>query len=303
MYARSQIAGVVFIASSIASTAADVIVALDLDAAAPGRQHRVVALPGDGVAAAAVTISDPSESHAVFTIGYLGGLDRGIACGHMINPENHGEIIGFTATPGQAANPGNNAYPFRAFNGAKAFDGPEVQYAEWGADQPATIQSDAPPVFTLQIEFRDALPCDTFDFYLADYVTIWRTYPGLPPAGAFSTGGLNTLDTGGDAVPDGTVTTAGTDADPAVPVPPAAYYVDYVDGPPTGGPATIRITWPGDLDGDRSVQLADLATLLAHFGATGGVSYADGDINGDGTVALDDLATLLAFFGQSCPNG
>lgn len=288
--------------SSAALTHADVIVAFDMDAQTPGRQHAVAALPGNGVVNAAVSISDASESHPVFTIGYLGGLDRGIACGHMLSKKNHGEIVGFTATPGQAANPANAAYPFVAFNGAKAFSGPEVQYVEWGADQPAAIRAEAPPIFALRIEFRDALPCDTFDFYLADYVYIWRSYPGLPPAGAFSTTGLNTLDTGGDAVPDGTVTTAGIDADPAVPVPPAAYLVDYIDGPPTGGPATIRITWPGDLDGDRTVQLADLATLLAHFGTTQGGTYADGDVNGDGAVTLDDLATLLAFFGQGCPN-
>ena len=101
-------------------------------------------------------------------------------------------------------------------------------------------------------------------------------------------------------MPDGTLTTAGVDADQPVPVPPGAYRVDFVDGPTGGGPATLRITWPGDLDGDSAVQLADLATLLAHFGAAQGVSYADGDINSDGAVTLDDLATLLAFFGRSC---
>jgi hypothetical protein len=303
MFARSSAIGASLLVSSVAPAHADVIVAFDMDAQTPGRQHAVVALPGDGFVQAAVSIADATESHPVFTIGYLGGLDRGIACGHVISDPNHGEIVGFVATPGQAANPANTPYPFAAFNGAKAFSGPEVQYVEWGADQPAAIRADAPPIFTLRIEFRDALPCDTFDFYVADYVYIWRNYPGLPPAGAFSTTGLNSLDTGGDAVPDGTVTTAGLDADHAVPAPPAAYLVDYIDGPPTGGPATIRITWPGDLDGDRTVQLADLATLLAHFGTTQGAAYADGDINGDGAVALDDLATLLAFFGRRCSNG
>jgi hypothetical protein len=52
---------------------------------------------------------------------------------------------------------------------------------------------------------------------------------------------------------------------------------------------------PGDLNGDGIVDLSDLATLLAHFGAPGGA--ADGDINGDGLVDLSDLALLLANFG------
>jgi len=87
------------------------------------------------------------------------------------------------------------------------------------------------------IQYRDALPCDTFDFYLADFVRIWRDFPGFPPAGAFSTSGFTTLDTGGDAIADGTDTLAGIDADSVVPVPPAAFLVDYVDGPPGHIPA------------------------------------------------------------------
>lgn len=56
-----------------------------------------------------------------------------------------------------------------------------------------------------------------------------------------------------------------------------------------------------DLDADCDVDLSDLTVLLAHFGAPGGMAYADGDLDSDGDVDLDDLATLLASFGATCP--
>lgn len=54
---------------------------------------------------------------------------------------------------------------------------------------------------------------------------------------------------------------------------------------------------PGDVNGDGCVNLADLATLLAHFGTASGAAPTDGDLDGDGDVDLSDLATLLANFG------
>jgi hypothetical protein len=56
----------------------------------------------------------------------------------------------------------------------------------------------------------------------------------------------------------------------------------------------------GDLNGDDTVGLSDLAILLAHYGTPSGASYADGDLNGDGDVDLSDLATLLSNYGLSC---
>ncbi len=59
-------------------------------------------------------------------------------------------------------------------------------------------------------------------------------------------------------------------------------------------------TCPEDLDGSGTVDLSDLAELLANFGS-GSASPAEGDIDGDGDVDLSDLAALLAAFGSSCP--
>ena len=60
------------------------------------------------------------------------------------------------------------------------------------------------------------------------------------------------------------------------------------------------IPCPGDLNGDRLVNLGDLATLLAHYGTPSGATLADGDLDGDGDVDLSDLSALLGVFGSSC---
>jgi hypothetical protein len=56
---------------------------------------------------------------------------------------------------------------------------------------------------------------------------------------------------------------------------------------------------PGDIDGDCDIDLADLGTLLAHYGETG-AGPDQGDLNGDTNVDLADLALLLAVYGNDC---
>ena len=55
---------------------------------------------------------------------------------------------------------------------------------------------------------------------------------------------------------------------------------------------------PGDVNGDRVVDLSDLSQVLADFGAWSGSPA--GDVNNDGVVDLADLAEVLALFGNDC---
>lgn len=77
----------------------------------------------------------------------------------------------------------------------------------------------------------------------------------------------------------------------------------FKPGTPTtlsaGGVQTPGGSCTGDLNGDSVVDLADLATLLAHFGA-GAAAPSDGDLDGDQDVDLSDLARMLSAFGSSC---
>lgn len=57
---------------------------------------------------------------------------------------------------------------------------------------------------------------------------------------------------------------------------------------------------PPDVNGDRRIDLVDLAILLTNFGLATGATQPMGDIDFDGDVDLTDLATLLTQFGTSC---
>lgn len=55
----------------------------------------------------------------------------------------------------------------------------------------------------------------------------------------------------------------------------------------------------GDLNGDRIVNLSDLALLLANYGATA-APPEQGDLTGDSAVDLSDLALMLSAYGLTC---
>lgn len=57
----------------------------------------------------------------------------------------------------------------------------------------------------------------------------------------------------------------------------------------------------GDLDGDGSINLQDLAGLLGNYGQTAGMTYRQGDLDADADVDLQDLAELLGRYGEICP--
>ena len=61
---------------------------------------------------------------------------------------------------------------------------------------------------------------------------------------------------------------------------------------------TFTIPMIGDLNGDGTVNISDLAALLGNYGMTSGADCTDGDLNGDGRVDLSDLAALLANYGH-----
>jgi hypothetical protein len=57
---------------------------------------------------------------------------------------------------------------------------------------------------------------------------------------------------------------------------------------------------PGDVNGDGSVNGADLVALLSNFGSATSDGQSAGDLDGSGAVDGADLVALLSVFGSSC---
>jgi hypothetical protein len=287
-------------ALAVSIGAPPVQVVLDLDAFTPGFQSTISVPEGTNlVETVAVYVFDPIQERSIWGIGYLGGIDRGIALGHMPNDADQGSLLGMTPALGSPVNPANVAWMAVSPGLDPGFVGPEVQYIEGGADKATVIPAlPTEPIFTVDITLDGAVAGDVFDLYLLDFITVWMQYWLQADYGAFSTQGSVTLDSGGDAVPDGTSTIYGIDPDPRVPVPPAAFSVDYIDGPPGGGPATIRIVPLGDLDGDGVVGIADFLLMLAAWGPCPALpDPCPADLDGDGAVGVTDFLILLAGWG------
>lgn len=100
---------------------------------------------------------------------------------------------------------------------------------------------------------------------------------------------------------DGSLVGWGSNDDGEINVPAGNDFVAVAGGGYYFSLALARERIPGDLNHDGRVDLSDLATLLANYGATSGMSYEDGDIDADGDVDLADLAELLAHYGEGCP--
>jgi hypothetical protein len=221
-------------------------VVVDMDASTPGFQSNVNVPPGQtAVEDIAVFIFDPLGKRSLWGIGYIGAIDRGFAFGHVPDNQNAGSVQSLTAAPDTPVNPGNTGQVRLSGQVDPGFPGPEAQYLEWGADE-ATVISQQPsgPVMTVDVTLANAQAGDVFDFYLLDLVTVWS----MGVRGAFSTRDPQSLDTGGDAVLDSTQSIHGVDPDPAIPVPPAAYLVDYIDGGQAPGPATISVRPAASVD-------------------------------------------------------
>jgi hypothetical protein len=274
-------------------------VIVDMDANTPGFQSSVRVSPcAAGVEGIAVWVIDPLGSRTMYSIGYVGGIDRGIAFGHM--PTNtSGSIAAMSATTDTPVHPANTPWALPDGFIQKAFNGPEVQYIEGGSSAPAAISAQpAGPIFNVSVTLQRQEIGDVFHFYLFDMVTAWHG-----SGGAFSTQApINSLDTGGDVVPDGTFTSMGIDADPPAPVPPASFYVNYIDGlpgPSVGEGARIVIAPdPGDVNADCSVNVDDLLAVIASWGPCPAPPTAcPADIAPvgapNGVVNVDDLLTVI----------
>jgi hypothetical protein len=66
---------------------------------------------------------------------------------------------------------------------------------------------------------------------------------------------------------------------------------------------TLKVTIPGDINGDFKVNLADLVALAQAYGSKPGNSNwnANADIDGKGVVGLSDLVILAQHYGQHYP--
>lgn len=236
-------------------------VVVDMDAATPGVQS-VIHVPAGTtfVGGISVTLRDPLGTRPLQSIGYIGGIDRGLAFGHVPSPTNAGAVTGFVAHPGLPSHPANTILLESEPVIQEAFSGPEVQYLEGGAAQPAPIPAHpAAPLFTVDVTLTGAAAGDVFAFHLFDLVAVWAGNPG--ERGAFSTQSFLSLDTGGDVRADSTLSLYGIDADRPVPVPPAAYAVDLIDGGSAPGPATIVIGNVADVAGDGAAPAACVKLL------------------------------------------
>jgi hypothetical protein len=242
MFTGLGVAALTLACPAASATPADdppVIVIVDMDALTPGFQSSVVVPAGQSVLSdVAVYVIDPLGTREIYGIGYLGGIDRGIAFGHVPDPSNAGEVAELVGRVGAPVHPDNFGMLWTSPLVDPAFPGPEVQYVEGGSAEPAAIPADpAAPIFLVDFVLENTEPGDRFDFHLFDLVRVWSGGQG----GAFSTTGGVSLDTGGDAVPDSTQSIYGVDADDPIPVPPAAFLVDLIDGGDEPGPATVVV--------------------------------------------------------------
>ena len=174
-----------------------------MNAAAPGIQ-RVLRVPEGAhiTTRAEVWIRDPLGTRSFYSIGYVGAIDRGIGLGNMPFGNPLGTVEAMEPAGVHPVNPGNTGELLPENVIQRMFVGPEVQYLEFGAAQPTVIPAQPQfAAFSVDIHLTDTAPQDRFQFFLVDAVTVWQH----GQAGAFSTQQpLNSLDTGGDAVPDAT---------------------------------------------------------------------------------------------------
>lgn len=63
----------------------------------------------------------------------------------------------------------------------------------------------------------------------------------------------------------------------------------------------VAIFCDGDLNGDRIVDIQDLAIVLSNYGQPG-VTAGDGDFDRDGDVDINDVAFIISVYANACPS-
>lgn len=80
-------------------------------------------------------------------------------------------------------------------------------------------------------------------------------------------------------------------------------YLHYYDFEHLWIEANIMVTIPGDVNGDRTVDIFDIGTISAHWypgPPIGPLDYSmNADINGDGSVDIFDIGITSAHWGQT----
>jgi len=279
------------------AAAGTVRVVVDMGPNTPGIQSRVMVQPGTTVVpGVAVYIYDPEGGSSMLSIGYIGALDRGIAFGHMPDSWNYGTVVSLTAHQGAPVIAGNTGFAGPALD--PAFYGPEVQYLEYGAvatPQPIPTTPGA-PIFTVDVNLSNAQLGDVFRFFLCDYVRVWSG----GAHGAFTTHVGASLDTGGDYVLDNTLTRYGSDPDGAIPVPPASFLVDFIDGP---FGATITVGCYANCDNSTTppiLNVQDFACFLNRFAAGEPWANCNRSVNPPPILNVQDFVCFLNLFAAGC---
>jgi hypothetical protein len=279
-------------------------VILDMDASEPGIQDSIRIFPENPVVPGiAVYIYDPvaGPTRSIRGVGFFGGLDRGIAIGHQIDTTNIGSVAALTGHSGTGLIPGS----FNGLTGAvqKGFDGPELHYVESGPSNWPLPSAPTAPICTIDVHLANAAGGDIYRIYLLDMVTVWRGAFGGGVAGAFTTLPGEGFDSGGDSVPDGTLSVEGVDPDPAVPVPPASFLVDYIDtqNPALGGGGRIIISSGcyADCDGTGGLTASDFICFLTRYVLGHPYANCDGS-TGSPLLTANDFVCFINSYRNGC---
>ncbi|MEE9157452.1 MAG: hypothetical protein V3U60_03565, partial [Gammaproteobacteria bacterium] len=99
-------------------------VIVDMDSKSPGIQSIVrISSCTTIVHDVAIYILDPLGERFFWWIGFVGGVDRGIAFGHMPGNSNVGSVADMEPTIGTPVNPGNNPWVVQTPGLDPAFEG------------------------------------------------------------------------------------------------------------------------------------------------------------------------------------